>query len=54
MILRVLLYIFIIYPIKFVSFLFSLFIPKNNEDSASVNSEDEEKEKEERQILEES
>ena len=54
MILRVLVHIFIIYPIKFISFLFSLFIPKNTEEAIVNNSDDEEKEKEERQILEES
>jgi len=54
-ILRVFLYIFIIYPIKFIAFIFSLFISKSEEDKTSWNTEfEEEKVKEERQILEES
>jgi len=34
-ILRVFLYIFIIYPIKFIAFIFSLFISKSEEDKTS-------------------
>jgi len=51
---RILLYIFIIYPVKFLMFLFSLIIPKNTEQKVLVEEDEEEKAKEERQILEES
>jgi len=52
---RILLYIFIIFPAKFIKFLFSLIIPKNSEEqTVTENNEEEEKVKEERQILEES
>lgn len=53
--LRVLLYIFIIYPLKFIKFLFSFIIPKNSEEKINYeNKEFGEQIKEEKEILEES
>jgi hypothetical protein len=52
--LRILLYIFIIYPSKFIAFLFSLIIPKIKDEEIEENIEQEDFLNENKQILEES
>ena len=51
---RILVKIFILFPIKFISFIFGLIIPKWETETHVESSDEEEKVKEERQILEES
>ncbi len=51
---KILIFIFIVYPIKGLLSIFSLFIPKKNQEPLSDISDEEEKIKQERQILEES